>query len=181
VTASLLETIFYPLTPLHDGAVIIQRDRVVAAGGVCYVAPPKLRDAPPAAQLLGAATTATVGELFLDLNLGLSKWSDLQQRSITQLFQARRRHPALCAGGDRVLLPTSDDSRFYAFLRARQGEGMRMLVVLNFQPDAHTITVDLHGHAVATLVDVWSGESRSGGDSFVVTLPGYGYSIYAVR
>ena len=32
VSAELLETIFTPPTPLHDGAVIIQNDRVVAAG-----------------------------------------------------------------------------------------------------------------------------------------------------
>lgn len=32
VTAALLVTIFHPATPLHDGAVIIQGDRVVAAG-----------------------------------------------------------------------------------------------------------------------------------------------------
>jgi diadenylate cyclase len=32
VTSSLLVTIFHPNTPLHDGAVIIQGDRIVAAG-----------------------------------------------------------------------------------------------------------------------------------------------------
>ncbi|MBM4035645.1 MAG: TIGR00159 family protein [Planctomycetes bacterium] len=32
VTAALLVTIFNPATPLHDGAVILQGDRVVAAG-----------------------------------------------------------------------------------------------------------------------------------------------------
>ncbi len=32
VSASLLVTLFYPNTPLHDGAVILQGDRVVAAG-----------------------------------------------------------------------------------------------------------------------------------------------------
>jgi diadenylate cyclase len=32
VTASLLVTIFSPVTPLHDGAVIIQGDRILAAG-----------------------------------------------------------------------------------------------------------------------------------------------------
>ncbi len=32
VTAELLETIFTPTSPLHDGAVIIQADRVTAAG-----------------------------------------------------------------------------------------------------------------------------------------------------
>jgi diadenylate cyclase len=32
VTAELIETIFSPTSPLHDGAVIIQNDRVAAAG-----------------------------------------------------------------------------------------------------------------------------------------------------
>jgi len=32
VSSDLLSTLFYPGTPLHDGAVIIRRDRVVAAG-----------------------------------------------------------------------------------------------------------------------------------------------------
>lgn len=35
VTADLLETIFFPKTPLHDGAVVIMANRVVAAG--CYL------------------------------------------------------------------------------------------------------------------------------------------------
>jgi diadenylate cyclase len=32
VRASLLETLFHPETPLHDGAVIVRKDRVAAAG-----------------------------------------------------------------------------------------------------------------------------------------------------
>ena len=35
ITAELLETLFFPKTPLHDGAVIITANRVVAAG--CYL------------------------------------------------------------------------------------------------------------------------------------------------
>ncbi|MCH5156301.1 MAG: DNA integrity scanning protein DisA nucleotide-binding domain protein [Clostridiales bacterium] len=35
ITAELLETMFFPKTPLHDGAVIITGNRVVAAG--CYL------------------------------------------------------------------------------------------------------------------------------------------------
>jgi diadenylate cyclase len=34
VTAELLSTIFFPNSPLHDGAVIIQSDRIAAAGSV---------------------------------------------------------------------------------------------------------------------------------------------------
>ena len=35
ITAELLETLFFPKTPLHDGAVIITANKVVAAG--CYL------------------------------------------------------------------------------------------------------------------------------------------------
>ena len=35
ITSELLETIFYPKSPLHDGAVIIKGDRILAAG--CYL------------------------------------------------------------------------------------------------------------------------------------------------
>ena len=35
VTSELLETVFFPKTPLHDGAVIINGNRIVAAG--CYL------------------------------------------------------------------------------------------------------------------------------------------------
>ena len=35
VSRRLLESVFYPYSPLHDGAVIINRDRVVAAG--CFL------------------------------------------------------------------------------------------------------------------------------------------------
>jgi diadenylate cyclase len=34
VTAELLETVFTPPSPLHDGAVIIQNDRIAAAGSI---------------------------------------------------------------------------------------------------------------------------------------------------
>lgn len=34
VTSELLETIFTPTSPLHDGAVIIQNDRIVVAGAI---------------------------------------------------------------------------------------------------------------------------------------------------
>lgn len=35
ITSELLETIFFPKSPLHDGAVIIKGDRILAAG--CYL------------------------------------------------------------------------------------------------------------------------------------------------
>ena len=36
LTVDLLTTIFTPRAPLHDGAVIVRGDRIVAAGASCH-------------------------------------------------------------------------------------------------------------------------------------------------
>ncbi len=155
------------------------RDRVVEAGGVCYINAPHLPDTSIAAQLLGAATIATVGELFLDVDNVYSTWSDEYQHGIVPLLEARRRFPALCAVGTRLVLPTTDDSRYYAFLRVPPGGATRMLVVLNFQPETSDITVDLYGQNISTLRDIWS-ETVYQADRFEVRLPGHGFVICEV-
>jgi glycosidase len=156
------------------------RDRIVAAGGVCYIDTPHLPDAPPAARLLGIATVATIGELFLTIGDDDATWPEAERRAVTALLEARRRYPALCAGGARIQLPTSDDSRFYAFLRVPRGEGARVLVALNFQPDARRLSIDLRGHTTGPLVDIWSHQAHPAGDVLNLTLPGYGYALYAL-
>jgi len=56
VTAELLETIFTPPSPLHDGAVIIQNDRVAAAG--CIL---PLTQTPKLSKTLGTRHRAAIG------------------------------------------------------------------------------------------------------------------------
>lgn len=56
VTSELLETIFTPRSPLHDGAVILQADQVVAAG--CIL---PLSQNPHLAQTLGTRHRAALG------------------------------------------------------------------------------------------------------------------------
>jgi diadenylate cyclase len=46
VTSELLQTIFYDGTPLHDGAVVLRGDRVVAAGCVLPVSNRSFTPAP---------------------------------------------------------------------------------------------------------------------------------------
>lgn len=56
VTSELLINIFIPNTPLHDGAVIIRKDRVLAAG--CYL---PLSENPTISKELGTRHRAAIG------------------------------------------------------------------------------------------------------------------------
>jgi glycosidase len=155
------------------------RDRVVAAGGVTYInaADPDGLTIPQ--RLLAAATVAAAGELFLEIG-DTASWDDAYRTGLRQLLDARRRYPALTAAGTRTLVPTSDDSRFYAFVRELTGE-TAVLVILNFQQEAHTIEVKL-GNGALRLRDIL-GER----DAIItktgrceVTLPAFGFRILAI-
>jgi hypothetical protein len=166
------------------------RDRVVAAGGVCYIDPPTLTDLPLEAQLMGAALCASMGELILLLDefsmpltalttaLAPGSGQDLTYRAgLDQLIRLRRRCPALCAGGARRQLTTSDDARFYAFLREHKGD--RAIAVFNFQASPQTVEIDLGGLSIRSLEDLLSGETVPvTGKSLVLPLSGYGYRIF---
>lgn len=56
ISAQLLENIFYPNTPLHDGALIIRGNRIVAAG--CYL---PLTENPSLGKKLGTRHRAALG------------------------------------------------------------------------------------------------------------------------
>ena len=156
------------------------RDRVVAAGGVCYIDPPNTGELPETAQILGAATVATVGELMIFIEDQLDQGSSDYWQAVTQLLNARREYPALCAGGLRVQVPTQDDSKFYAFLRTLEGE-RTMLVLLNFQADAAEITIDLSKMGFQTGCAIWGGDPIAlGATPVTFSLPSFGYSILEI-
>ena len=56
ISSELIENIFYPNTPLHDGAMILRNDRIVAAG--CFL---PLSDNKQVAQELGTRHRASLG------------------------------------------------------------------------------------------------------------------------
>lgn len=56
ISSELIENIFYPNTPLHDGAMILRADRIVAAG--CFL---PLSDNKQVAQELGTRHRASLG------------------------------------------------------------------------------------------------------------------------
>jgi len=176
-----------------EAALHRYRDRVVAAGGVCYIDPPTLTDFPLEAQAMGAALTASLGEMVLLLgNLSTRlEPGDIQdpvyqvelayRAGLDRLLQLRRRCPALCAGGERRQLPTSDDARFYAFLRG-SADSELALAVFNFQPTTQPVTVDLAGQSIHFLEDLLSEEQViPAGNTLSLHLPAYGYKIYKIK
>jgi glycosidase len=156
------------------------RDRVTAAGGVCYIDPPNLEDQSLAARLLGAAAVATLGELFILIGEQLEAEDDPAYRAgLARLLDARKRFPALCAGAARQHLPTHDDSRFYAYLRYNQEQ--TLLVVLNFQPEAQSVRVacDPQSPVVRDVLTEEEFPAQPGG--VAVDLPAYGYRILLLK
>ncbi len=156
------------------------RDRVVAAGGVCYIDAPDLHSASLAAQVLGAAVVATAGELYLQHGESDRYWSDEFRQEMTALLRLRHDYPALCAGGTRQQLNSSDDTKYYAFLRRSNEAGAPVLVVMNFQPEPQSLSVDLTGLPENTLTNILTGEERPRRDRFEVSLPAYGFSLWAL-
>jgi glycosidase len=160
-----------------EAALRRYRDQVTAAGGVCYIDPPNLEDQPLAARLLGAAAAATMGELLILIGDQLDERDADYRQGLARLLDARRRYPALCAGAGRMQIHTQDDSRFYAYLRYHADE--MLMVVLNFQPEAHTVRAALAGDPLAKLTDIFTSERITAEASEVtLTLPAYGDRIF---
>jgi hypothetical protein len=153
------------------------RDRVVQAGGVCYIDPPGLQDLPLEARLLGAALTASIGELLILIGEQTLPEPPAYREDLSRLLRLRKEHPALCAGGTRRALRTSDDARFYAFLREAEG-CQPVLAAFNFQPTPQSLRVDLEGTLSGGLVDLVTGEKMAASGWAQVELAGYGYRFF---
>jgi glycosidase len=157
------------------------RDRVVAAGGVCYIDPPDLTELPVAPRLLGTALTATMGELMIMIGSQTSPEPESYRDGLTELLHLRKRYPAVCATGTRTKLPTSDDVHAYCFLRELPG-AESVLAVFNFQPTPQHVTIDLTGQHILALNDLRSGEIiTSTGDALAVNLLAYEYRFFSLN
>ena len=176
----------------------LYRDRVAKAGGVTWArvrgswgsgdgGGPALQvmgettgNLSPAQMLLEVVTLATVGELFVASDrIFEPMWSTWFQSQHKEIMKARQKYPALCATGSRRRLPTNNDSRYYAFLRASTTENEMLLVVLNFQSEDAMIEVHLDWGT--ELVDIFSGKHQKVEKTLELPLPPYGYSIFEVH
>ncbi len=155
------------------------RDRVVAAGGVCYINPPRLEDVSVEARLLGLALTAAMGELLILVGDQTQPQPQAYRDGLARLLHLRRKYPQLCAAGPRQQVSTSDDARFYAFTRGEPGE--RILAVFNLQSESCPVAVNLSGQSICALKDVNTGQPSTPVDGMAAfDLPPYGFRLYEI-
>jgi hypothetical protein len=157
------------------------RDRVVAAGGVCYIDPPDLKGRPEEMRLLGTALTASIGELLILVGDQRFPQPDSYRLELSRLLHLRKEYPALGAGGHRKALQTSDDSHFYAFLRELPG-AKPIVAVFNFQSTAQPFIVDFASQSNHILEDLLTGEQvMPAAGTLSLDLPAYGYRFLGVK
>jgi hypothetical protein len=108
-------------------------------------------------------------------------WRDDPYRELyTKLLRLKKANEALWNGArggvpQRVL--TTDNAAVYAFLREKNGD--RIFVAANLTAQEQTVT--LTGAAfVGTYVDVFSSQPMTLAAGAVLTLPAWGYAVYAV-
>ena len=112
VTRQLLATIFYPNSPLHDGAVIIRNGRIVAAGTVLPLSDNVMSPAPYGTRHRAA--------------LGISEYSD----AIAVVVSEERGTISVAANGRLVSNLTSDSLRklLLGLFRVKGGAESALLV-----------------------------------------------------
>jgi len=119
------------------------RDSVAAAGGICYINPPRPEPEHISEARLAAAVIATVGELYYE-PLGIERLSPEEQKITQEMLELRRDYPSLTARGPRTVVLCSAPS-VYAFLRGSDSD--RVLVALNFSADAVIAVCEVPGGA----------------------------------
>jgi hypothetical protein len=148
-------------------------DVVVARRAVLYR---RLPGRPEEAQRhLERATLVALGDLVV---YGLG--SGVPDAEETALLTTKRCHPALHGLSRRRKLPTAADDRHYALLKTADDGSERILAVLNYQPTAQTVEVDLSGLAFSSFVDLMTGEPHAASDRLAIRLGPYGYGFFQV-
>ncbi len=154
-------------------------DRVVEAGGVLFFAPLRFDDT--VRTRLAVAVTAAVGDLVSWSTVIDDLWSpvipDAEEARVMKLKAA---HPALFNRSRRQALPVSAPEKHYAFLRAARDGGERLIVVLNFQPEAQTVEINVSGVDFTTATDLLGGVSVEREPLVRIELPPFGYRFLQI-
>jgi glycosidase len=149
-------------------------DRVVSAGGVLYFQPPPL--AQKKQETFGFAVLACLGDL-IQIEYNPARQMDPE---LSWILKAKAAHAALQQLSVRRQLPTQADEKYYAFLRTSADGSERILVVLNFQPTAQTVEVDLSGVATEHLIELKTGQRNDRATSLKIELAPFDCRLFMV-
>jgi hypothetical protein len=154
-------------------------DRVVEAGGILFFAPLRFED--PVKTRLAVAVTAAVGDLVSWSTVIDDLWSPvIPDAEEAKVMRLKATQPALFNRSRRQVLPVSSPERHYAFLRAARDGRKRVIAVLNFQPDAQTVEINLAGVDFRTATDLVGGGVKEREPLWRVDLPPFGYRFFGL-
>lgn len=152
-------------------------DRVVEAGGVLYNgADSQLKD--KSKKRFYKACNIAFGNLHCDFLTDEDSMNTDEE--LAWLLSLKEQYPALQQLSTRRKIVTSDDTRFYAFVKTDKEKTQRMLVVLNFQPDRQKIKIDLSGISFASLTDINTREKIAYAKAADITCEGLGYRFFSI-
>jgi Alpha amylase, catalytic domain len=152
-------------------------DRVVEAGGTLYFNPPKFEDARKSHLAMGLTTA--IGDLVVLAGVIDGKWSPiLPDAEESRILKWKAMHPAMHNLSRRQALPTAAADKHYAVLRVARDGSERIIAVMNFQPEAQTVEVDLSGVDFDAMTDLDNGTRIERQSSLRVEAPAYGYRFF---
>ena len=151
-------------------------DRALAVGGTLYAPVPKMQS--DEQQQFVEALLATSGDLVCYCSGGQAGPAN----ATASLLKMRSSHPALWLDSTRRRIPTQDDSKYYAIIRAASDKSERILAVFNFQPTEQSVRVDLGSIDMHELTDLSTNlPVNNTQPEFTVSLSAYGYRLYLIR
>jgi hypothetical protein len=152
-------------------------DRVVEVGGTLYFSPPKFEDTRKSH--LSMALVAAGGDLVSLAGVIDGKWSPIfPDAAESRILNWKAVHPAMYNLSRRQILPTAAPDRHYAFLRVARNGSERLIAVMNFQPEAQTVEVDLSGVDFDAMTDLDSVTRIDRQSPWHVQVSAYGYRFF---
>ncbi len=172
------------------------RDIANSLNGVTITPPMWEIPATPEERIFETAYLSTLGTILVNhygdhhreyiAQFILPTWSKEQQEAFYNLIRTQNSYTALAPSGQRICLPTNDDTKYTAFKRTNKDGNVAALVVFNFRDTPQTISVDIKNTGISQRqvpVDLLTGQSASpiSSDKYEISLPAYGYAILGVQ
>lgn len=160
-----------------ESALRNYHDRVAEAGGTLYFNPPKFQDARKSH--LAMALAAATGELVCLAAVIDGLWSPVfPDEKESGILRLKGKHPAMYNLSRRRALRTTAADKHYAVLRTARDGSERIIAVMNFQPEAQTVEVDLSGIDFDAMTDLENNTRIDRQSQFRLEMLAYGYRFF---